>query len=217
MARTLRGLVAACFATFVAAFSHVAVGGTAPGIVGLSLGIAFAALACVALAGRSLSVLRISIAVGLSQLVFHLVFSLGGPSATTAVMSGHHGGAVSFVTDPTAAATAAASSAAAGGGSLSMAGDALMQGHSWMWAAHAAAALVTVLALVRGESSVRGLIRSATLRLRMLVALPFVEPRAVGASVAGRIVPEPSHFRDLGVFLGAMRHRGPPAGIPAPA
>ncbi|RFA16627.1 hypothetical protein B7R22_03930 [Subtercola boreus] len=209
MARTLRGLVAACFATFVAAFSHVAVGGTAPGIVGLALGIAFAVLACVALAGRTLSVLRISVAVGLSQLVFHLVFSLGGPSATTAVMSGHHGGAVSFVTD--------SSASLAGGGSVSMAGDALMQGHSWMWAAHAAAALLTVLALVRGESSVRGLIRSATLRLRMLVALPFAEPRPAGASVEGRILPEPSHLRDLGVFLGAMRHRGPPALIPAPA
>ncbi|QWT23962.1 hypothetical protein KPL76_00460 [Subtercola sp. PAMC28395] len=199
-ARTVRGLTAACFATFVAAFSHVAVGGSAPGAVGLAVGLAFATLVCVALAGRSLSTLRLSIAVGLSQLVFHLVFSLGASSDLSVAQLGHHG-MLSVATDSGAAGIASSSQGGA---------DALMQGCSWMWAAHAVAAVVTVVALARGESAIRVLYSTAALRLRAVMTLPFLQPvPAVSPYVAGA-EPEPSHLRDLGIYLGSLRHRGPP-------
>ena len=194
--RVLRGAVAAGFAVFVAAFSHVAVGGTAPGVVGLALGFAFAVLVCVALAGRSLSVLRLSIAVGLSQLVFHLIFSLGAPTDVTAVMSGHHSSMVTFTSSSTM-------------------GGAVMQGCDWMWAGHAVAAILTVFALTRGERVIRGLFQTARIRLRRLVALPFSEPLAPHSLSRNGFVPEPDQASDLVVLLGSMRHRGPPAWEPA--
>ncbi|RFA17569.1 hypothetical protein [Subtercola boreus] len=194
-ARVLRGVSAAGFAVFVAAFSHVAVGGTAPGIVGLAQGLAFAVLVCVALAGQSLSVLRLSIAVGLSQLVFHLIFSLGAPSGVTAVTSGHHDSMVTFT-------------AASG------VGDAVMQGCDWMWAAHTVAAIVTIFALTKGERVIRSLSATACVRLRRLVALPFSEPLAPHKVTVDALELEPDRAKNVWVLLGSMRHRGPPAGRP---
>ncbi|CAN5289255.1 hypothetical protein BH09ACT6_BH09ACT6_13610 [soil metagenome] len=198
-ARTVRGLVAAVFATFVAALSHVAVGGSAPGIVGLALGLAFSVLVCVALAGRSVSTVRLGIAVGLSQLVFHLVFSLGESAGVTMTQMAHHTGMVSIVAD---------SSPSAGA-------DALLQGCSWMWAAHALATVLTVVALSRGEAAFWGLFATAVMRIRRFIMLPFVEPEPDPGSVAFSVHCEParSHLKELGVFLGSLRHRGPP--VPA--
>ncbi|PPF79540.1 hypothetical protein C5B96_12550 [Subtercola sp. Z020] len=190
-ARALRGVLAAGFAVFVAAFSHVAVGGTAPGVVGLALGFAFAVLVCVGLAGRSLSVPRLSVAVGVSQLVFHCIFSLGAPSDVTALSAGHHGSVVTFAT-------------------ASGTGAAVTQGCDWMWAAHAIAAVLTVLALAKGERGIRALLAAAHLRLRRLVAAPFDEPSTPDAAMQNRAWLEPAGVHDLVLYLGSMRHRGPP-------
>ncbi|GGF13162.1 hypothetical protein GCM10011399_03830 [Subtercola lobariae] len=91
-ARVLRGLTAAFVAVFVAGFSHVVGGGEAPGTVGVALALAFSAVVCVALAGKTLSLVRLAIAVAFSQLAFHLLFSVGAGAGVGASSGGAVGG-----------------------------------------------------------------------------------------------------------------------------
>ncbi len=81
-ARVARGLGAAVSAVVIAALSHVAGGGAAPGLLGTALALAFAVLVCIALAGRRLTAGRTTVAVTLSQFVFHVLFSLGAALPT---------------------------------------------------------------------------------------------------------------------------------------
>ncbi|RFA22557.1 hypothetical protein [Subtercola boreus] len=192
-ARVIRGLAAALFAVFVASFSHVAGGGTAPGTVGLVLALAFSAVVCVGLAGKSLSIIRLSASVALSQLVLHALFSVGanaGDATLTVSGMGHHGSMLVSISEGTAAAAATFC--------------------SWMWVAHVLAAVVTVLALRRGEGAFWGLVSLAGRRFTRLVRPLFVEPRPVLRPDRSRFSLEPDHPRDLGIFLGRLRHRGPP-------
>ena len=78
--RLLRGVAAAVAATFIAAFSHVDAGGPPPDGTIILLSLALSGLVCTALAGRSLSLWRLSAAVVLSQALFHGLFSLGASS-----------------------------------------------------------------------------------------------------------------------------------------
>ncbi|UFS57826.1 hypothetical protein [Subtercola endophyticus] len=91
-ARTLRGLTAAGVAVFVAALSHALGGGEAPGGIGVVLALAFSAVVCVALAGKTLSLVRLSLAVGFSQLAFHLLFSIGAGGGSSVTAAGASGG-----------------------------------------------------------------------------------------------------------------------------
>jgi hypothetical protein len=75
-ARFARGWIAAIVSLFVAACSHALAGGALPATAGLALCLAFSGAVCVLLAGKTLSLARLSIAVGLSQLPFHGLFSL---------------------------------------------------------------------------------------------------------------------------------------------
>ena len=73
-ARTARGLTAAAVATLLAGLSHSlggGVGAQVPFGVGTVIAFAFAAMVCVALAGRTLSLARLAASVVLSQLAFH--------------------------------------------------------------------------------------------------------------------------------------------------
>lgn len=80
--RALRGSAAACFATFVALTSHVLGGGSLPTLTGLIVPLALSTLVCVLLAGRQLSLHRLSISVLASQALFHLLFSIFTPTAS---------------------------------------------------------------------------------------------------------------------------------------
>lgn len=174
--RVGRGLVAAAFATFVAAFSHVVAGsGEAPGAAGLAVAFAFSMIVCVALAGRRMPLVGLVVS-GISQLAFHLLFGLGAPivgGADAAVGHGtgggsHHGGGfdggiVAVTTTPIGQLAAGASAA--------QVGQAAHAGHDGaaMWIAHALAAVVTVIALHRGTRTVHALgtlARTSTARLR---------------------------------------------------
>lgn len=197
-ARFVRGWLTASVAIFVAALSHIAAGGSAPGPLSVGLALAFAGIASVLLAGKSLSLLRLSLSVGVSQLLLHVLFGLGGASTVTMTGSSHHHGAgLTVITD----AAAPPLVYAAGG----------MPGASWMWVAHALAAIVTIAALHRGEKTFWALLEETANRL-VAVLIERVAPVSIGADAAvvrpvfGRVfVPA-----DLGVLLSSVLRRGPP-------
>ena len=77
-ARFARGWIVAVFSTFVAALSHTVGGGADPGLLAVVVSLAFAGILSVGLSGRTLSTWRLTLAVLLSQLIFHGLFSFGG-------------------------------------------------------------------------------------------------------------------------------------------
>ncbi|MFB2598985.1 hypothetical protein ACEXQE_14435 [Herbiconiux sp. P17] len=203
--RVARGLTAAGVAVFVAAFSHAAAGGRAPGAVGLALAVALSAVVCVVLARRRLSVTALAISVLISQFALHVLFEVGAGSGSDVVLTQttHHGHIT--MTVATDASTGAAH-----------------PGHDsgWMWVGHAVAAVVTIALLHRGERTLRELLALARERFDVvwtLVRLGF----AVVGSVSTRSqslavgLPVVDRLRDLGVLLGSRRHRGPPVAVAA--
>ncbi|MDQ1123806.1 hypothetical protein [Microbacterium trichothecenolyticum] len=188
--RVGRGAAAASLATFVATVSHSSVGTEVPPALNIALALCLAAPVCVLLAGRSLSWWRLSIAVVLSQALFHslLVLDLQGGGAVVAG-SGHHGAAA--ILDAAAAPHLPAAHAS----------------HSpWMWAAHALAAVVTVVALGRGEQAVQAVVRFLVAVVRALRPFLGLTPEVHGANTA----PEPPLLTMAMTMLSPMRHRGPP-------
>jgi hypothetical protein len=196
--RAWRGIAAAGFATFVATASHVAVTGAAPGVANLALALGLAAPICVLLTARAPSWWRLSVAVVLSQVLFHslLALDLGGASSDGGAVSGgrmlHHG-APSIVADAAASALPA----------LHHGADS-----PWMWAAHALAAVITIAALGSGERALRRLAEVLTDTFRALV--PFRTPRPAAAPIAA---PAPSLLPAGIAVLSSMRRRGPPLAV----
>ncbi|MEL7584488.1 hypothetical protein [Brevibacterium casei] len=80
--RARRGAAAAVFATFLALTSHILGGGSMPTLMGIAVPLALSALVCVLLAGRKLSLPRLSVSVGISQTLFHSLFSVFTPTHT---------------------------------------------------------------------------------------------------------------------------------------
>lgn len=153
-ARVARGAVAAGFATFVAAFSHTVAGGVAPSVFGVLASLLLSTAGCALLAGRELSLWRLAASVGLSQLLFHGLFSTVG--APVPVEHAHE------TMLPDAPASAA---------------------HGDMLAAHVLAGVVTLIALRFGERAFWGVARTALLLFARLlpVAVPVTPgiPRLV--------------------------------------
>jgi len=199
-ARFARGWVVAGFSIFVAALSHTLGGAATPGPLAVVLSMAFAGVVCVGLSGRALSTWRVSLSVLASQLIFHGLFSLGGTGgalATDAAAGVHQHPLVAGLVG------SAAGAGSHGAGSAHLAG-----GHgAAMWLAHAAAALVTIIALRHGEHAFWGLFASASVVIRSLFEVPVAVPRAARQTPTTAPVFTP---RDLGVLLSARRHRGPP-------
>ena len=147
--RVARGAVAASIATFAALMSHVAAGGDVPGWAGIAVPWVLSVAVCTLLAGRALSAVRLSLAVVASQLLFHTLFVVGSvsPRASGAPAGHAHHASHDLLT---------ASAPATGGGvAVALVAD------PTMWASHAFAAFVTVLALHRGERAARALLRGA--------------------------------------------------------
>ena len=180
-ARVARGMTAAAFATFVAAFSHTIAGGDAPSAFALVVTFVISLALCTMLTGRRLSPWRLAISVGASQFLFHGLFSaLGAPVATVHNMA-------------------------------SMAMDAAAPAHHntpAMWLGHALAAVITIVALRYAGSAFWGVAESARLLIARLVSRVAVAgqvPRRAAEPVAAPWLP-----RDLTLLLSSMRHRGPP-------
>lgn len=195
--RLARGWAGATAATFVAALSHVLAGGTVPGVPMLMLSLALSGLVCSMLAGRVLSLWRMSAAVVLSQGLFHWLFSAGTAGFEAAPMAGATPGHAGHGMSPmTIVATGQASPA--------MDHDAPL-----MLLFHALAAAVTIALLRRGEVAGVQLLHAAHLCLARFL------PRLVPPPLPVRAPPAVPHLHvrvvaSLGVPLLAMRHRGPP-------
>ena len=178
--RALRGAAAAWVATIVAATGHSLAGGGAPSpAFVLAIGILASPIA-VALAGRRLAVWRVAATVLASQALFHTAFALTA-AADPGALHGHHvarlGGELSPVVLPDAP----------------------------MLVAHALAAAVTTLALVRGERMLRALgrgIRSVLRRASDIAPRPIVRVRVVAGAVVAVV---------RRVRLCDLSRRGPPS------
>jgi len=191
-ARVLRGQVVAIVSTFTAAFSHGFADGAHPPVVAMVLALAFSSVACVLLAAMRLSRWRLAASVGISQLLYHGLFSLFGPAATATGMftSGHHG---SIVFTPGLAEQVVLSSS-----------------DQWMLVAHFAAAALTFGMLVQGE---RALLAIAALRRMVLATVawrlplhPVALPSGSRFPTAQRTTPLRRHL----ILTSSLTLRGPP-------
>lgn len=195
----VRGTSAAAIATFASLFSHVLAGGDVPGSLGIVTPFLLSLMVCILLAGRELSLGRLSISVVASQTLFHTLFVLGTPAAgsaaTSAASGAHNHGAMAMPMQLPTASTLA-----------------LVQADTTMWASHAIGAVVTVVFLYRGERAIHALRALAerlacwirhrlTAPLRLQISLPPRAPHAVESS--GWVV-----LTQL--TRSSLRRRGPP-------
>lgn len=197
--RVVRGFAAAGVATFVAALFHMAGGGEVPSAVALTLSLTFSTLASIALAGKRLALWRLTASVAVSQFLFHALFALNPSSSFSGMPAGGHLHAGMHLTLVP--------------GAVSGSGPSLLAGDAAMWASHLAAALLTIVALRRGEHAVLAVSRFAFFTLRRLVdRVAAVRPAPLGDR---RTVVEttPVSLPALEVVLGRLRHRGPPVGL----
>jgi len=200
-ARFARGWIVAGFSTFVAALSHTLAGGAVPGLLAVVVSLAFAGIVSIALSGRTLSTWRLALAVLVSQVIFHGLFSFGGAGGQLAVAdapAGHAHAAGQAVTLMPGEA-----------GTMSAAGHGLL-----MPILHVLAAVVTVLALRFGERAFWSLFTTLKVALGVLVRVIALTPvpgipKAIVA-VSAWLPP-----RDQLVLLSPMRHRGPPVRLVA--
>ena len=195
--RFARGWLVALFSTLVAAASHTIAGGYSPSTVSLVVALAFAGVTCIALAGKTVSLVRVASSVVVSQFAFHTLFS-------TFTVSG-------AVTHESPAQLVHGSHAVHLASSLADTAPPMTH-HTdgWMWLGHAVAAVVTIVALRYGEGAFWRLRQTASLfACSVFAELPAVPllPRVIRRPlvVGDLFVPRICAF--LRVSLGL---RGPP-------
>ncbi len=229
--RALRGTLAAAFATFVALTSHILGGGSFPTAMGVIVPLALSILVCVLLSGSHLSLPRLTVSVGISQTLFHLLFSLftpHGSASPNAMARSDHGLAALLGShthhSPVHGAHHEAMHASPGG-AMQMAHDsavmpamdgsvgaaAEMHSHSspGMLLAHCVAGIVTIAMIYWAErlpvmlgDFARLIIRAVVPRIVVLRA-QIEKPRSL-------ICFEPELPRSLGVCRSPVLRRGPP-------
>jgi hypothetical protein len=197
--RVARGAAAAGLSTFVALLSHVAGGGVVPAVEGVAVPLVLSLAVCTVLAGRRLSLPRLAGSVVVSQLLFHVLFVLGSPTGVTATDGTASAHAHSIVLDSTA-----------------------VHGHSdgaGLWWAHALAALVTIVALRRGERATAHLLCLTRLVVVRLATARLERARSISPVVIDRFCPPVASGHD-GVCARrdqatASTRRGPPLAVTA--
>lgn len=209
-ARLARGWAGAVLAVGLGAGAHTVLGaGQTPHPLVLLLAVVLAAPICTVLAGRRLSLPRVLAAVTGSQAILHGLYSLASPlpgaHAGLPTTAGHLGHAVPASGELASFAAAQSSAHAA----VHTAGPGGHDHHGLgMIAAHAAAALLTVLLIRHGERLLvraAGLVVGAVLRHRVPALRPAVgRVHPVWASTA----PAVPAGREL---IGSTGLRGPPA------
>lgn len=196
----VRGSSAAGVATFAALFSHVIGGGAMPGLLGIVVPLLLSLMLCILLAGRKLSLTRLSVSVVASQTLFHTLFVLGTPSTGTVQQSGmpaghHHGHGtmqMPLITEHTMT---------------------LVHGDLTMWVSHFIGAAITVFFLYRGEQAIhrlRALAEQFVEWLRHRLAVPMRLP--IASAPAGVRIAETSGWTVLSqLHASTLSRRGPPA------
>lgn len=190
----MRAALASSAATFMALVTHVAGGGEMPGWLGIAVPWVLSLMVCTVLAGRRVSLIRLTAAVAVSQVLFHVLFVLGTvPAGVSGAAGGHAHVAVSL--PPLTASTAA-----------------MVHAGPMMWLWHGLAAAVTVVFLYRGERAAQRLSQisrelSAWLRHRIqrpVVGALFFRPARV------RVDTSPRWRVASAPYLSILRLRGPP-------
>lgn len=167
-----------------------------PGTLGIVVPLVFSAFVCVLLAGRRLSLFRLTLSVAVSQFLFHTLFMLGTVQgvASSPAVSSHATHGMPVMLDAAVAPISHGAHTGAG-----------------MWVAHGIAALLTVAVIHWAEKLIAAVAAMKDFVLTRLVpAVPTVvaAPMLAGSlSLPGR---EPS-LRSLGVYPATMALRGPPA------
>ena len=169
-----------------------------PGWLGIAVPWLLSLMVCTLLAGRTLSLLRLSFAVALSQIFFHVLFVIGfaASGSSSEMMTGHqHHHAAMALTGTTSAVHADAG----------------------MWVAHGIAAVVTVAVLHRGEHAVRRLLQiAAEFGAAVAASLGRVAVGAAAISTPDRTHPRLLPFSafealpPLGWHPSTLARRGPP-------
>jgi hypothetical protein len=180
--RVLRGSAAAFIATFTAAFSHQFAGGVAPSLFGMTVSLVLSVALCTLLAGRTVSLFRLAIAILASQAMYHTLFSA---MLAPAGIAQHNMSAMTF-SFSSAAHTA----------------------NSAMSVSHLGAAFVTIVMFRYAEVALWGLLDTARIFLARLldfvVTAPISDTRVRVGLVSAHVVNFATHF------LSTMRYRGPP-------
>ncbi|WP_435748852.1 hypothetical protein [Microbacterium sp. PMB16] len=187
----VRGFAAASLATFAALAGHVTGGGQMPGSLGIVVPWIFSFMVCVLLAGRTLSVIRLSISVAISQFLFHVLFVLG-----TIEPSGHVAGHVHGAPIVLPASTGLSEAVVADG---------------TMWFGHLLAAVTTIAVAHRGERmlhALRALAVQVVLWVRRRVDAALGAPELLDARDV-RIAPDTGRPLESRI-LATLRGRGPP-------
>jgi hypothetical protein len=146
------------------------------------------------LAGRTASLAKVVASVGLSQLIFHGLFSVGSGGGALAPMpaAGNHAHDVAGMVQVT-------------GDSVSLAG-----GHgATMWVFHAAAVVVTVAALRHGEAALRRVLDLARLVVHAIVH-PVIDRVVSPPRLTQRATSRVLVRGDAAVLSSSLRLRGPP-------
>ncbi|QUL78774.1 hypothetical protein IG171_15545 [Brevibacterium sp. SMBL_HHYL_HB1] len=207
--RALRGSAAATAATFVALASHIIGGGSMPSLWGIIVPLALSTLVCVLLAGRKLSLWRLSASVVASQALFHQLFtvftplaSAPGPTSAVEKHAHHHARATSSMAgvgigsgDPT---DPAMSSGAHAHGSLPM------------LLAHLAAAVLTIVLIYWAEALPAKLCEFGRRIIRALLPV-FSRPRTVPEGPRPTVIIRLEQPRRPGIVRSPVLRRGPPA------
>ena len=229
--RALHGTLAAAFATFVALTSHILGGGSFPTAMGVIVPLALSILVCVLLSGSHLSLPRLTVSVGISQTLFHLLFSLftphGSASSNTMARSdnglaallgshSHHSPAhgvhhASMQSTPGGLVQTTHDSAVMPAMDGSAGAAVEMHSHSspTMLFAHCLAGIVTIAMIYWAErlpvmlGDFARLIISAVIPSLVVLRAPVEEPRSL-------IGFEPELPRSLGVCRSPVLRRGPP-------
>lgn len=181
--RVLRGSLAALFATCVAALSHVVAGGVSPSLFGVAVSLLISITICSLLAGRTVSLLRLSIAILASQTLYHALFS---SMLAPAGVAAHDMSAMTF-----------------NFASVANAADSTMS----LW--HVAAAVVTIVVFRYAEVAFWGLLATARLLIaRLLGAASLTTVQVLEFRIAPRTAPATNFMTRI---LSTTRYRGPPA------
>ncbi len=188
----IRGFAAATLSIFIALAGHVTGGGEMPGPLGLLAPWLLSLMLCVLLAGRKLSLIRLGLSVGASQLLFHTLFVLGTITPSKTPRPHVHG-----MPQALPEASGVLPEVVAADGS--------------MWVGHAVAAALTIAALHWGERLV--------LAIRDLAAqaVRWLHRRAVAVVVAPSPETKPALWGAFDIVrpadaphLATLRGRAPP-------
>lgn len=214
--RGLRGAGAAGFATFVALTSHVIGGGDLPSAMGVVVPLALSTMVCVLLAGRRLSLPRLSLSVLASQSLFHLLFSIfapigrtHGPVNAAARHTMHHSDSAGMP----GSMPEMSGSAPGMTGSISTSGaEASMHMHTSpaMLVAHLVAAVLTIAMIYWSQALLAKI--GTFIRLILHALLPtLVRPTSIPNGPRPHLGVVDILPRHLGVLRSPVLTRGPPA------